>query len=253
MIIPAGRAYAPTLNIVNDFHPFKRRGGRLAFALSCLLHIAAVTLIVFVVRKIADKQWPAMGSGEVTLLDISQAELLPAAAAPAQPVLAPPPKPIEIPLEEIPKPAEPQSEPVVSPPAAAVESQASAEAQTAQVSQEASALGAQVKAAEPLVGKGLVGEINRQSLAAAKLRAMVEHEKHYPPAAQNAGYTGRFRVCIRLEPNGAVSGYEIKERRGHPMLGKAVEAALEKIKGRTIGMTLPERLDILLPIEFELK
>jgi TonB family protein len=247
------RSYAPVLNIVKDFHPFERRGGRLAFALSCLLHIAAVTLIFFVVRKIADKPWPAMGSGEVTLLDISQAELLPAAAASAQPVLAPPPQPVEVPTEEIQKPPESQPEPVVSQPAAAAESQASAEAQTAQVSQDASAPGTQMEAAEPLAGKGRAGEISWQSLAAAKLRAMVEHEKHYPPAAQKAGYAGRFRVYIRLEPNGTVSGYEIKERRGHPMLGKAVEVALEKIKGRTIGMTLPERLDILLPIEFELK
>lgn len=247
------QSYAPTLNIVNDFHPFKRRGGRRAFALSCLLHIAAVTLIVFVVRKIADKQWLAMGSGDITLLDIRQAELRPAAAASAPTVLVPPPKPVEIPLEGIKKQPEPQPEPAVTRPADSGESQASAEAQTAQVSQEASAPGAQVEAAEPLAGKGLVGEVNWQSLAAAKLRAMVEREKRYPPSAQKAGCTGRFLAHIRLEPDGTVSGYEIKARRGHPLLGKEVEATLEKIKGRTIGMTLPEHFDILLPIEFELK
>jgi outer membrane biosynthesis protein TonB len=246
------QSYAPALNIVNDFHPFKRRGGRRAFALSCLLHIAAGTLIFFVARKLFVDQL-SIGSRAANS-NIMQIELQPAAAASAQPALLPPSKPVEVPLEEIQKPAEPepQTEPVVLRPAEVIEAQVSAEAQTAQVAQEASAPGAQVEAAEPLAGKGQAGEINWQSLAVAKLRAMVEHEKHYPPSAQKAGYTGRFLVRIRLEPDGIISGYEIKERRGHPLLVKAVETTLEKIKGRTIGMTLPERFDILLPIEFEL-
>ena len=137
----------------------------------------------------------------------------------------------------------PQPDPAVSRPA---------EAQTAQMAQSASAPGAQVKAAEPLSGQGRTGEVNWRMLAAAKLRAMIEREKYYPPAAQRAGYTGRVGVQVRLEPDGTVSGYEVKESRGHPMLVRAVETALGKIKGRTIGMTLPERFDILVPIEFNL-
>lgn len=244
------QSYAPALNIVNDFHPFKRRGGRLAFALSCLLHIAVGTIIFFVARRFVVEQWPSMGP-RVGNSNIMQIELRPAASASTQPAL-PPPKPAEVPLEEIQKPPEPQPEPVVSRPAEANESQVSAAAQTAQMAQSASAPGAQVEAAEPLAGKGRIGQVNWRMLAVAKLRAMIEREKYYPPAAQKAGYTGRVRVQIQLEPDGTVSGYEIKERRGHPMLGKAVESALEKIKGRTIGMTLPERFELTLPIEFEL-
>jgi TonB family protein len=245
------QSYAPVLNIVNDFYPFKRRGGRRAFALSCLLHITVGALIFFVARRFVVEQWPSMGPGTANS-NVMQIELRPAAATATQPVSLPPSKPAEVPLEEIQKPPEPQPEPVVSRPAEANESQVSAVAQTAQMAQKASAPGAQVEAAEPLAGKGRIGQVNWRMLAVAKLRAMIEREKYYPPAAQKAGYTGRVSVQIQLEPDGMVSGYEIKERRGHPMLGKAVESALEKIKGRTIGMTLPERFDILLPIEFEL-
>jgi TonB family protein len=232
---------------VNKLRTFERRNSRLAFALSCLLHIAAGTLIFFVVRNFAVEQWPSMGPGAANS-NIMQIELRPAASASAQPVLLPPSKPAEVPLEEIKKPPEP----VVTKPAEASESRVSAESQTAQMAQSASAPGAQVEADEPLAGKGRAGEINWRMLAVAKVRAMIEHEKHYPPSAQKAGYTGRFLALIRLEPGGTVSGYEIKERRGHPLLGKAVEATLEKIKGRTIGMTLPEQFEFTLPIEFEL-
>jgi len=190
------------------------------------------------------------------MLDIRQAELsvVPSEPVPQRP--APPaPKPVGVSLEEVQKLPEPmpQPEPAVMRPAEASESQVSSEAQAAQVVQLASAPGAQAEAAETLSGQGRTGEINWQSLAVAKLRGMIEREKYYPPSAQKAGYTGRFRVRIRLEPDGIISGYEIKERHGHPMLGKAVESALEKIKGRTLGMTLPERFDVLMPIEFELK
>ena len=236
---------------MNKLRIFERRNSRLAFALSCLLHIAAGTIIFFVARELFVDH-SSMGPGAASR-NIMQIELQPAVASSAQPAAPlPPPKPVEVPLEEIQKKPEPQPEPVVTKPAETSEARVSAEAQTAQMAQSASAPAAQVEAAEPLAGKGLVGEVNWRMLAVAKVRTMIEHEKHYPPSAQKAGYTGRFLALIRLEPDGTVSGYEIKERRGHPLLGKAVEASLEKIKGRTIGMTLPERFDILLPIEFEL-
>jgi TonB family protein len=246
------------LNIVNDFRPSKRRRGRLAFALSCLLHVAAGTLIIFVARKFAVDQWPSMGPKEAGL-NVMQIELQPAAASsPAQPVSPPPapPEPAEVPLEEPQKvpeaKPEPKPEPVVTKQAEVTAAKVPVAAQTAQVAQKAAAPGAQVEAAVPLAGQGRTGEINCRELAVAKLRSMVEHEKYYPPSAQKAGYTGRFGVRIRLEPDGTISGCEIKERRGHPLLGKAVEATLQKIQGKSIGMTIPERLDILLPIDFEL-
>ncbi len=124
--------------------------------------------------------------------------------------------------------------------------------QVAQMAQAASAPGVQVELSEQLAGRGRAGEIDWRMLAVAKLRAMIEREKYYPAAAQKAGYTGRVSVRIRLEADGTVSGYEVKESRGHSLLVRAVEATLEKIKGRTIGLTLPGRFEILLPIEFEL-
>jgi|GEM_PF-2035712 len=208
------------------------------------------------VRSVAVEQWPSMGPKAVTMFDIQQAELHPAAVAPAQPSPPPPaPEPAEMPPKETPKPPEPEPrpEPVVSQPAKTRETPVSAAAQTAQMAQQAAAPEAQVEAAEPMAGQGRIGEVGWRMLALAKLRAMVEQEKFYPLSAQKAGYTGRFRVRIRLETDGTISGCEIAERRGHPLLGKAVEVTLEKIRGRTLGMVLPERFDILLPIEFELK
>ena len=248
------QSYAPAQNIVNNFYPFKQRGGRLAFALSCLLHITVGTLIFFIARRMTADQWPSMGP-KAENLSVMQIALQPAAASPAQPVVPPPPpEPAEVPPKEPQKVPEskPAPEPAVMKPAEATASTAPVAAQAAQTAQKAAAPGAQVEAAESLTGQKPTGEVDWRMLAIAKVRAMVEHEKFYPPSAQKAGYTGRFRVRIRLEPDGTVSGYEIVERHGHPLLGKAVGATLEKIKGRNVGMTLPERFDILLPIEFEL-
>lgn len=196
-----------------------------------------------------------MGPKAVTMFDILQPELHPAAAAPAHPAPPPPaPEPAEIPPKETLKPPEPepQPEPVVSQPAKASETPVSAAAQTAQMAQQASAPGAQVEAAEPMVGQGRAGEINWRMLAGAKLRAMVEHEKYYPEAARRAGYTGWCLVHIQLAADGTVSGYGVGDRRGNPLLSRGAEAALKKIQGRSIGMRLPEPLDIPLKIEFEL-
>lgn len=240
---------------MNESYPSKRRSGRLAFVFSCLLHVAAGTLIFFAIRRVAVEQWPSMGPRAASM-SVMQIALQPAAASSAKPAPPPPaPKPVEVPLEEIQKPPEPepQPEPAVTKPAETSEAPVSTEAQTAQTAQSASAPGAQIEASETLPGSGTVREINWRMLAIAKLRALVEHEKFYPLSAQKAGYTGEFMVLIRLEPDGTISGCEIKERRGHPLLGKAVEATLDKIRGRSLGMTLPARLDVQLPIEYELR
>lgn len=187
------------------------------------------------------------------MIDIQQVELHSAAAPPVQPAPSPPvPEPVEVPLEEPQKQPEPRPEPVVSQPAEASPAPVTTRPQTAQMAQPASAPAAQVESESPLAGQGQAGDIDRRTLAIAKIRALVEHEKYYPPAAQKAGYTGRFRVHISLEPDGTISGCDIAERHGHPLLGKAVETTLGKIQGRSIGMTLPERFELLLPIDFEL-
>ena len=248
------QSYAPAQNIVNNFYPFKQCGGRRAFAFSCLLHITVGTLIFFTARRCAVEQWPPMGP-KAENLSVMQIALQPAAASPVQPVSPPPPpEPAEVPLKEPQKVPEsnPAPVPAVTKPAEAAASPAPVAAQAAQTAQKAAAPGAQVEAAEPLAGQKPTGEIDWRMLAIAKVRAMVEQEKFYPPSAQKAGYTGRFKVRIRLEPDGRISGCEIAERHGHPLLAKAVEETLKKIRGRTVGLTLPERFDILLPIEFEL-
>lgn len=257
------QSYAPALNIVNTFRPFKQRGGRLAFVLSCLLHLAAGAVLFFVARKFVFEQWPSMGPKSDNL-NVVQMELLPAAASPEKPVstappepAAQPPKPADVALEKVQKgpelEPEPRPEPKVLLPVAASESPASAEAPTAQVAQSASAPAAQIESKETIAGQGRTGDADWRLLAIAKLRALVEREKYYPPSAQKAGYTGRFSVRIRIEPDGTISGCEIAERRGHPMLGRAVETAMQKIRGTNIGWSLPERYEFLLPVEFELK
>jgi TonB family protein len=94
--------------------------------------------------------------------------------------------------------------------------------------------------------------VDWRAIAIAKLRSMIEYEKYYPPAARKAGYIGRVSVQIRLEPGGTIVSYEVKDRRGHPLLGKAIETTMEKIKGRNVGLTLPEPFEVLLPIDFVL-
>ena len=245
---------------MNNFYPFKQRGGRLAFTLSCLLHLAAGTVLFFVARKFAFEQWPSMGPKSDNL-NVVQMELLTAAASSEKPAAAipskpapPPPRPADTALEKIQKEPElkpePRPEPKVPRPVAVSESSASAKAQTAQVAQPASAPAAQIDSTETIAGRGRAGDVNWRALAVAKLRALVEHEKYYPPAAEKAGYTGRFSVRIRLETDGTISSWEITERRGHPMLGKAVEATMQKIRGTNIGWSLPERFEVLLPVEF---
>lgn len=222
---------------------------------SCLLHVAAGTLIFFAVRRAAIEQWPSMGPRAASM-SVMQIALQPATASSARPVPPPPaPKPAEVPLEEIQKPPEPapQPEPVATRPAEASEASVSTEAQTAQVAQSASAPGAQIEAAEPLAGSGRAGEINWRKLAIAKLNAMIQREKYYPPAARRAGYTGQVSVRIRLEPDGTIASYEITERRGNPLLGRGVEATLSKLQGRNIGMSLPERFEFIQPIDFVLE
>lgn len=222
---------------MNKFRKVERHSGLLAFLLSGLFYIAMVSFVFFMAQQAKVDLPPAMGPKAVNL-SFAQMELHIAATAPAQPV-PPPPEMADVAPEEIKKAPEPEIKPL-----AAVE-------QVAQVDQEASAPETPVIATVPLAGTTATA-VDWRAIAIAKLRSMIEYEKYYPPAAQKAGYTGRVSVQIRLEPGGTIASYEIKERRGHPLLGKAVETTMDKIKGRNIGLTLLEPFEVLLPIEFEL-
>ncbi|NOU35477.1 MAG: hypothetical protein HOO88_01685 [Kiritimatiellaceae bacterium] len=239
---------------MNSFRTSERLSSLLAFALSGLSYISVGVLVIVLAQRNSVEKQPAMGPKAVSL-SFAQIELQAVAASPAEsapvPVLPrPPPEPADVALEEIQKAPEPEPkiQPEVSPSDAVRESKAPA---MAQVAQEASASGVQVNAAESMAGTAQ--KADWRALAIAKLRAMVEREKFYPAAAQKAGYTGEFKALIRLEPDGTISGCSITARRGHPLIGKAVETTLDKIRGRSIGQTLPERFDILLPIEYELR
>jgi TonB family protein len=223
---------------VNKFRKVERHSGLLAFLLSGLFYVATGSLVFFVTQHAKIDSPPAMGPKAVNL-SFAQMELRAAAPASAQPV-PPPPEMADVAPEEIKKAPEPEIKP-----APAVE-------QTTQMDQEASVPQTPVIAAVPLAGSPGPA-VDWRAMATARLCSMIEYEKSYPEAARRAGYTGRVNVYIHLEPDGAIAGYEIKERRGHPLLGKAVETTMEKIKGRNIGLILPERFNVLLPVEFELK
>lgn len=223
---------------MNKFRKVERHSGLLAFLLSGLFYVATGSLVFFMAQQAKVDSPPAMGPKAVNL-SFAQMELHVAVPASAQPV-PPPPEMADVAPEEIKKAPEPEIKP-----APAVE-------QAAQVDQEASVTETPVIATVPLAGAP-TPLVDWRTLAIAKLCSMVEHEKYYPAAAQKAGYTGRISVYIHLEPDGTIASFEIKERRGHPLLGRAVETTMEKIKGRTIGLILPEPFDVLLPVEFELK
>jgi len=216
---------------VNKFRTSERLSGLLAFALSGLFYTAAGVLVIFLAQSADVEQQPAMGPQAVNL-SFAQIELKAAEAPPPEPVPVIPEK-ADVALEEISE--QPAPEPVPVP---------------AQVVQEAASPATPVEAAEPL--PGTLAKVDWRGNAVAKVRAMVEREKYYPAAARNAGYTGWCRVRIHLAPDGTVSSYEVETRHGHPLLGRAVETTLGKIQGRSIGMELPQSLDVPLTIEFEL-
>jgi protein TonB len=237
---------------VNKRCTSERLSSLLAFVLSCIFYTAAGALVVFLAQRTDVEQQPAMGPPAVNL-SFAQIELQAAVSSPAEPVPPapplPPPEPADVALEEIQKEPEPQPEPEAVRPEEMRMEPEPVPAQ-AQVLQEASAPATPVESAEPLAGT--VAEVDWRGMAVAKVRAMVEREKYYPAAARNAGYTGWFRVRIHLAMDGTVSGYEVEERHGQPLLGRAVETTLGKIQGRKIGIELPQPLDVPLTIEFEL-
>lgn len=218
---------------MNKFRTSERFSGLLAFVLSGLSYAAAGLLFIFFMQQCLLERRPAMGPQAVNL-SFAQVELK-AAEVPPEPAPVIPEK-ADVALEEIPEQPEPRPEPVPAP---------------AQVVQEAAAPEAPVESAEPLTGA--VQEIDWSGIAVAKVRAMVEREKYYPAAARNAGYTGWCRVRIFLAAGGTVTAFKIEERRGHPLLGRAVETTLGKIQGQKIGLEMPQPLEVPLTIEFELK
>lgn len=229
---------------MNKLRPFERLSGLLAFVLCCLLYGLAGLLVVFLMQRPPVEHRPAAGLPAVNL-NFAQIELKSVESPPLEPVQPDPvqvhdpvvmPEPAEVALETRPDEPVPEPEPVLM--------------AELPVEQEASAPELPAITDAPLAGE-LYAE-DARTLAIARVRAMVEKEKYYPEAARRSGYTGRFRVVIRLAADGSIGGYSIEERRGHPLLGRAVETALGRIQGQRTGIQLPEALDVPLSIEFEL-
>lgn len=217
---------------MNKTRPSERLSGLLAFALSGVFYAIAGVLVLFLAQRAAVAPRPALGPKAVNL-SFAQIELKAAKTPPPEPKPIPPPEKADVAIEEIPEKVNP--EPLPAP---------------AQVTQESAAPVAVIESPEPLAGT--VAEVDWRAIAIASVRAMVEREKYYPEAARRAGYTGWCRVRIHLARDGIISSWAIEERRGHPLLGKAVETTLGKIQSRKIDARLPEAFDVLLTIEFSL-
>lgn len=154
-----------------------------------------------------------------------------------EPEPEPPPEPVpeiepeaDIALESVeeepfPEPEPPEPEPIPEPLEKAVQ---------AEVSQEAAA-----PAVEPVPRAELLAWVQRQ----------IEQEKYYPPSARRAGYEGRFRLQVNLDPSGTVVHAAVLDGRGHPLLRHSLEKIMEKLNGRRFGRSLPE--EVSLPFEFE--
>jgi len=226
---------------VNRFRPSERISHFLALMLCGLLYGAAGMVAVFRMKRAEVEPRPAAGLRAVNL-SFAQMELRAAEPPPPEPVAEPEPEPEPDPepaeraVEKLPE--EPPPEPLPVP------------EETARVDQEAFSPELPAVTEEPLQGE--TADEDLPALAAARVRAMIEREKYYPEAARRSGYTGRFLVKVRLSADGTVSGAFIEERRGHPLLARAVENALDRIQGQHTGLQLAEPQEIPLSIEFEL-
>jgi len=226
---------------VNRSRPSERISHLLALMLCGLLYGAAGMAMVFRMKRAEVDPRPAAGLRAVNL-SFAQMELRAAEAPPPEPVAEPEPdpepdpEPAERAVEKLPDETPPEPEP--------------APAEAARVDQEAAAPELPAIKEEPLEGQ--TADEDLSSLAAARVRAMIEREKYYPEAARRSGHTGRFLVRVFLAADGTVSASSIEQRRGHPLLARAVENALFRIQGQNTGVSLEEPLEIPLAILFEL-
>ncbi len=83
------------------------------------------------------------------------------------------------------------------------------------------------------------------------VRAQIEKEKYYPPAARNAGFEGQFQLLIKIGTDGKITEAVVLEGKGHPMLRRSLEKIMAGLIGRDFGQTLPAPVE--LPFEFEFK
>jgi len=206
-----------------------------------LLLTAALYAGVFVgtmrlAKQLAEAPQPAMGPKAINL-QLVQVELSAAVEPPEKKTESRPIEEAEVALEEvIENPPEEELEPVQA---------------EARVVQEVSAPSPQIETPDPLAGTS--AEVDWQSLVTARVRDMIEHEKYYPLAATRAGFEGICKTVIRVNADGVITGVEVLERKGHPMLERAANKILSRLVGRNVEVEQSESLDVRLPIEFKLE
>jgi len=79
----------------------------------------------------------------------------------------------------------------------------------------------------------------------------IEKEKYYPASAQRAGYEGTFNLRVNIGADGIISGAEVLDGKGHPLLRRSLEKVLGRLIGRRFGQSLPQPVE--LPFEFQFK
>jgi protein TonB len=229
---------------VNKANSMERRSRWLALALSGLIYGIALGLMYEAAQRAASSA-PSRSLGSPTLR-IQPPPAPPSAPLPASPPAAPEP-PVEAPSEQ--PPEQPVAEPQEPPPPEEVYPAPAPDASPLSAAPSAAASAA-ASGAEPTVSGAPVDTLEA---AAARVRALVDHEKTYPESARRNGITGWCRVRIHVAAGGTITGHVIEERHCSPLLVRAVESTLRRLHGRSAGTDYPEAFDLLLPVEFELQ
>ncbi|MBN1269012.1 MAG: TonB family protein [Kiritimatiellae bacterium] len=92
-----------------------------------------------------------------------------------------------------------------------------------------------------------------EQTALARLRTLIEREKHYPEAARRAGYTGEVIMLVAIAQDGTVGVSEVELHAGHALLEQAAARTMKRVAGRRLGVTLPEDIRVRVPIRFEIE
>ena len=87
----------------------------------------------------------------------------------------------------------------------------------------------------------------------AKILALIEKEKFYPPLAKRLGLEGRVTLQIVVDRNGRISKVEILNTKGHSLLKKGALKTMERVSRHFLGVELSEPLTLKISIQYLLK
>lgn len=145
----------------------------------------------------------------------------------SEPDVAPVPEPVESPQEHVPEKVEPIPKPdqqqVVQDAQAKVQQQASVAAPTS--------------------------DMNRLH---RWLFESVEREKYYPRTARRAGQEGSCLIVVRLDADGTLVSYVVKDTQGRAVFRKAAEKTMSRLVGRQYDASLTEPIVLSFRLQFSL-